>query len=883
MSRELIRKLQEKRSRETAADLETKKNCTVMIPGVSTTSNLTSDQATRMFEDMVEKNPTRCVYIYENGSVVNHHEPDSIIALLSETTKLNRTFSGWKEFDYDVITGSIIGNSKEISMKDFFAQFTEQCAEQGYPLLSIDTTKSKLVERKFEVVGRTLSEAKIKIQEYFPGEGRPLADAGVERFEGPNGWGLRFIDDPEDIILPPINDWVDDSYNIGTMMVRYKEQESGAYHAVEIYRDLGESVKIQEGQELYWLFNTESEKVDAEQQMTDVEAKERNKSLKAGGEKTRWIKAEESREIKDAKLLESLTADDLQLKIDLDNEEEHTNFFLRGNELWAKLPNGTEEKIGAGTPDELYRLWMDKRFRNEYSSPVDSEEAVDDRPVVIEVSKEVWGEGFNGTYKELLDITDAAELMGVTELSFEEVLAKLKELGLGDKADEFLSEEDEKYHTVDTLSDWLIKKGISSSRDNTYNWGWWGPTLHFNFISEETSNDVLYSSGILFVYLHAGGDPRGNYYGAKAFDIEELAEDAPWYNNLYLTTEITTDKGKIRLDAEDSEAYHWNVVEDETGVLEVEKSYTEEELSELLDFETNGKNMYEACKKPRRKNRKTVVEAKALTELKQRISNKFTKLEKTSDKGVQVHQLEMNSILVKSPLLTEGMIKRLAEKAGLTVVNRKLESWDLDKTYLLVEDEREGIRYAISSTNGLWYNEDNDVFGPEQARTIYDSLTSIPFVAAEYEQEVFDDSPTDPDIRYYENEDDEEAFASVVKISGSSYKAPIEDDDEEMPDGEVYADDLPENKKRTRQQLREAMAMQGSRMNIRALQNKLDANNEAFNTKFYVKKTDEGYELGATLPNGTDEVIVSGPMDEVWETYILHRARAKYRFYANRS
>jgi hypothetical protein len=228
------------------------------------------------------------------------------------------------------------------------------------------------------------------------------------------------------------------------------------------------------------------------------------------------------------------------------------------------------------------------------------------------------------------------------------------------------------------------------------------------------------------------------------------------------------------------------------------------------------------------------------------------------------------------------MVKRLAEKAGLTVVNRKLESWDSDKTYLLVEDEREGIRYAISSTNGLWYNEDNDVFGPEQARTIYDSLTSIPFVAAEYEQEVFDDSPMNPDIRYYENEDDEEAFASVVKISGSSYKAPIEDDDEEMPDGEVYEDDLPESKKRIRQQLREAMAMQGTRMNIKALQNKLDANNEAFNTKFYVKKTNEGYELGATLPSGTNEVIVSGPMDEVWETYILHRAKAKYRFYANR-
>lgn len=232
MSRELIRKLQEKRSRETAADLETKKNCTVMIPGVTSTSNLTPDQATRMFEEMVEKNPTRCVYMYENGSVVNNYEPESILALLSETTKLNRTFSGWKEFDYDAVTDAIIGNSKEISMKDFYAQFIEHCAEQGYPLLSIDTTKSKLVERKFEIVGRTLSEAKIKIQEE---------------------------------------------------------------------------------QELYWLFNTESEKVDAEQQMTDVEAKERNKSLKAGGEKTRWIKAEESREIKDAKLLESLTADDLQL------------------------------------------------------------------------------------------------------------------------------------------------------------------------------------------------------------------------------------------------------------------------------------------------------------------------------------------------------------------------------------------------------------------------------------------------------------------------------------------------------------------------------------------------------------------------------------------
>lgn len=210
----------------------------------------------------------------------------------------------------------------------------------------------------------------------------------------------------------------------------------------------------------------------------------------------------------------------------------------------------------------------------------DEEEEVDPRPLVQSVSKYISsssGALKSGDYKDIVFETDPAALMeDYTALEGDDLWDKVRELGYRDELDEFLANtkdtaaayarDKEEDQTADDLMDFLGDRDIGSA-DNTYNWSWWGPTIHFLFLEAKGSYRDSYNPGLLFMRMHHGGDVRGNYGYAKAFWLDSYAEEAPWYD-LSLSVEITTDRGTISLTAENTVASFWIVEEDETETWE---------------------------------------------------------------------------------------------------------------------------------------------------------------------------------------------------------------------------------------------------------------------------------------------------------------------------
>lgn len=134
---------------------------------------------------------------------------------------------------------------------------------------------------------------------------------------------------------------------------------------------------------------------------------------------------------------------------------------------------------------------------------------------------------------------------------------------------------------MDDIYDLIREQGEGIS-DNTYNWGYWGPVLDFILLGEATEEP--YSDGVILVKRHLGGDVRGNYAGPVAFRLENYAEEVPWYD-VTLYVEIKTNKGTIKLDAENPEAYTFNVYEDETGTFEEGAWIRYDDLTRKLNWE----------------------------------------------------------------------------------------------------------------------------------------------------------------------------------------------------------------------------------------------------------------------------------------------------------
>jgi len=183
-------------------------------------------------------------------------------------------------------------------------------------------------------------------------------------------------------------------------------------------------------------------------------------------------------------------------------------------------------------------------------------------------------------YPPFAEKDSAEEWLGVSEISLE----RAKELAFqlaGDEAydyeDEIESAED-LYELQDVLDNFKYYQ-----RDNTYNSSWWGGVVDFGVLTEDGEG---YGTGLVLLRMHKGGDPRGNYYDMRAFELDSFIEEFPPYFGR-LTYYIKTDEGDLTLDTEDMEGYSLMVVEDETGTFEQDDYVKIDEVEDAFDMNGN--------------------------------------------------------------------------------------------------------------------------------------------------------------------------------------------------------------------------------------------------------------------------------------------------------
>jgi hypothetical protein len=171
----------------------------------------------------------------------------------------------------------------------------------------------------------------------------------------------------------------------------------------------------------------------------------------------------------------------------------------------------------------------------------------------------------------------AKEWLGKAPLDLDEAKALVFEIAY----DEAYDYEDE-INNAEDIDD--LKSIISDFKhfqsDNTYNQSWWGGVVDWSSLTE--SGD-LYERALVFVNMHIGGDPRGNYYETQAFELDQLDEDYPPYYSR-LTYYIDTPQGTLILDTEDMEGYTLIVNEDATGTYEEGDYVTLDELEDKFDL-----------------------------------------------------------------------------------------------------------------------------------------------------------------------------------------------------------------------------------------------------------------------------------------------------------
>ena len=182
-------------------------------------------------------------------------------------------------------------------------------------------------------------------------------------------------------------------------------------------------------------------------------------------------------------------------------------------------------------------------------------------------------------YPPFAQTDNAEEWLGASEISLER--AKELVFQLSDEAydyDDEINNAEDLYELQDVLDNLKYYQ-----RDNTYNSSWWGGVVDFGVLTEDGEG---YATGLVLLRMHRGGDPRGNYYDMKAFELDSFIEGFPPYLSR-LTYYIKTDEGDLTLDTEDMEGYSLLVVEDETGTFEQDDYVKIDEVEDAFDMNGN--------------------------------------------------------------------------------------------------------------------------------------------------------------------------------------------------------------------------------------------------------------------------------------------------------
>jgi hypothetical protein len=183
-------------------------------------------------------------------------------------------------------------------------------------------------------------------------------------------------------------------------------------------------------------------------------------------------------------------------------------------------------------------------------------------------------------YPSFAETDNAEEWLGVDSISLERAKELAFELG-GDEAYD-IEDEINSATDLDELQDALSELKYFQ-RDNTYNQSWWGGVVDFGVLTEDGEG---YGKGLILLRMHGGGDPRGNYYDMKAFELDSFIEDFPPYFSR-LTYTISTDEGDLMLDTDDMEGYSMNVVSDETGTFEDGDYINLDDVESAFDMDGN--------------------------------------------------------------------------------------------------------------------------------------------------------------------------------------------------------------------------------------------------------------------------------------------------------
>jgi hypothetical protein len=101
--------------------------------------------------------------------------------------------------------------------------------------------------------------------------------------------------------------------------------------------------------------------------------------------------------------------------------------------------------------------------------------------------------------------------------------------------------------------------GLRWASDNSYNWGWWGPTVSFK--KAELGENLT----LAVVGMHCGGDVRGNYRWHYYLVDLPYDEVHPWddiFGSIALTATVKYNGNEFVATATDIEACDWDIYPD---------------------------------------------------------------------------------------------------------------------------------------------------------------------------------------------------------------------------------------------------------------------------------------------------------------------------------
>lgn len=566
----------------------------VVVPGVRVSSGLNRIDALEAYEVAQTENPLCGVYLYENTKLIAFEEPEFIRERLAES---ERRFKSLRYFDYDVVVYSQLRESDGFNLYEFYGDVVKECARKGYPVVSLTETINILEKFHFAVVGDMPSTFSVVLKEE---DYKIVSEEGEETVTGFNDEDARKkakekMGDKKFSVFNKNNEeiLVSEGAIKEALKLDWKKETETENSVTYTARGGGydnNTVTVNRQHKRYKITLQQGPLNPNTTPYMDEKQAEAHLKNAFGIDLPASIKFQES-------LGESVTVTPTGDK----NENNYPIYRDEEGKLYYDLSFGKEERPDLHMVDETGEISgpvFDFKVVDDDNETTYDDARTDSRPIVQSVSKSVMssdGEGFDGSYEDFQNAS-LEEIMGKAPMTFDEVVQAYRPLlgGNTSELDEFLS--DEENHTVDSLFEWLAKARDKAFdfRDNTYNWGWWGPTMHFGFVvTDLDSADDMYSEGILFLNLHAGGDVRGNYYPAEAFKVESYADEAPWYN-YSLTVDIETDKGGVTLEAEGNEAYYWRVIADNLPETLEDKSYTSDELEDVLNFEEESHDLWES-------------------------------------------------------------------------------------------------------------------------------------------------------------------------------------------------------------------------------------------------------------------------------------------------